>query len=61
MKSIQSTQKKSGKEYREKQQIGQIENKKQNVELNAIKLIITLNIKGLSNPNKRQRLSEWIK
>lgn len=37
------------------------ENKKQNVELNAIKLIITLNIKGLSNPNKRQRLSEWIK
>lgn len=36
------------------EQMGQIENKEQNVDLQAIKLIIMLNVKGLNTPNKRQ-------
>lgn len=38
-------------------------NRKQrkNIDLNAIKSIITLNVKGLNIPNERQRLSEWVK
>lgn len=40
MKSIQLTQKKPGKEYRRKKQVGPIENKEQNKDLNTSKSII---------------------
>lgn len=37
-----------------------IENKKQNADINSSMSIITLNMDGLHNSNKRQRLTDWL-
>lgn len=56
-----SIRKEAEEEKRNKESMGEIEKKNQDSNLNPTMSIIILNVNGLNNLIKRQRLSKWIK
>lgn len=56
-----SIRKEAEEEKRNKELMGEIEKNNQDSNLNPTMSIIILNVNGLNNLIKRQRLSKWIK
>lgn len=56
-----SIRKEAEEEKRNKESMGEIETKNKDSNLNPTMSIIILNVNGLNNLIKRQRLSKWIK